>query len=73
MASDAHRLPASAMRRLRCPNCRSLSMRRISRSGFLQKTIFPLLGYYPWKCASCRLEKLFHNRGPRRSSRSNQE
>jgi hypothetical protein len=70
MASDAQRLPATAARRLRCPKCRSLTMRRIKRSGFLQKNIFPLLGYYPWECASCRLEKLFHNRGPKRPSSS---
>jgi predicted nucleic-acid-binding Zn-ribbon protein len=73
MASDVHRLPASATRRLRCPKCRSLSMRRISRTGFLQEKIFPMLGYYPWECVNCRLEKLFRNRGPRKSSHSHQK
>lgn len=73
MASDAHRLPATATRRLRCPKCRSLSMRRIRRSGFLQKNIFPILGFYPWECSHCRLERLFRNRGPRKSSSSKDE
>jgi hypothetical protein len=42
-------------------------MRRVGRHGFLEKKIFPLFGFYPWECGSCRIVKLFKNRGSRRT------
>lgn len=44
-------------------------MHRISREGFLQKRIYPSFGYYPWECSVCGCEKLYKNRGERRSRR----
>ncbi|HEY3628107.1 MAG TPA: hypothetical protein VGL00_17595, partial [Terracidiphilus sp.] len=53
--------------RLICPKCKRSAMRRVGRHGFLEKKIFPLFGFYPWECGSCRIVKLFKNRGSRRT------
>jgi hypothetical protein len=49
--------------KVKCPKCKQKEMARISRRGFLQKRIFPLLGMYPWQCAICGEEKLLQRRG----------
>jgi ssDNA-binding Zn-finger/Zn-ribbon topoisomerase 1 len=36
-----------------CQKCEKGKVRRVFRDGFLQTTIFPLLGYYPWRCSRC--------------------
>ncbi|MGB0065472.1 MAG: hypothetical protein WBP85_13570 [Terracidiphilus sp.] len=36
-----------------CRKCGSGKVHRIHRDGFVQKMIYPLLGYYPWRCTRC--------------------
>jgi len=38
---------------LLCSACGSDRIKRIARSGLLQKHLYPLFGRYPWKCARC--------------------
>jgi hypothetical protein len=38
-------------------------MRRRARTGFLQTKIYPLFGFYPWECFSCRATKMLRSRG----------
>lgn len=40
-------------------------MMRKARNGFWQKSVWPRFGFYPWECASCRVEKLLRDRGLR--------
>jgi hypothetical protein len=40
-------------------------MRRLARSGFFQRAILPLLGYYPWECFACRKIRFLRVRGKR--------
>ncbi len=40
-------------------------MRRLGRKGFLQTTVFPVFGFYPWECLACRSKKLVRSRGTR--------
>jgi predicted RNA-binding Zn-ribbon protein involved in translation (DUF1610 family) len=44
--------------RVYCEKCGSDKVRRVYRKGFLQETIYPIFGYYPWKCMRCG-EKVF--------------
>ena len=36
-----------------CPKCGS-RLRRLERKGFLQQSVYPKFGYYPWECPVCR-------------------
>jgi hypothetical protein len=52
-------------------------LRRESRNGFFQRTIFPLFGLFPWECVFCRKTRLYYQkyeepeiRNPRQSSPS---
>jgi DNA-directed RNA polymerase subunit RPC12/RpoP len=36
-----------------CPKCRYDAIERSKRKGFLEKKIFSLFGYYPWRCEGC--------------------
>lgn len=56
-------------RRMTCPRCKRPLMRRKERHGFWQVSILPLLGYFPWECANCRIIKLFRDRGSRPAGR----
>jgi hypothetical protein len=47
-----------------CAKCGS-RMRRLARKGFLQSKLFPIFGYYPWECFTCRSKKLMRSRGTR--------
>ncbi len=38
-------------------------MRRLGRKGFLQTTLLPAFGFYPWECLACRNKKLMRSRG----------
>jgi hypothetical protein len=40
-------------------------MRRLARSGFLQRAILPLFGFYPWECFACRKIRCLRVRGKR--------
>lgn len=39
--------------RVFCRKCGSDRVRRVYRKGFWQENMYPLFGYYPWRCASC--------------------
>lgn len=39
---------------LQCSKCSSERVRRVERKGILERRILKLLGYYPWRCATCR-------------------
>jgi len=45
--------------------CNDNRMYRIRRKGFLQKLIYPLFGYYPWKCRHCEKTQMKKDRGER--------
>jgi DNA-directed RNA polymerase subunit RPC12/RpoP len=36
-----------------CPRCGSDYLKRMRRRGFLQVRVYPVFGYYPWKCTTC--------------------
>jgi hypothetical protein len=40
-------------------------MRRLARSGFFQRAILPLFGFYPWECFACRRIRYLRVRGKR--------
>lgn len=53
-----------------CPDCGRPKMRRMTRLGFLQEKLWPLFGYYPWKCRVCRKTRMLRYRGKKRSKKS---
>ena len=52
-----------------CPRCGSDRSRRVERKKFLEKNIYPIFGYFPWRCGRCRakffLKKRKRNRDPK--------
>jgi hypothetical protein len=55
---------------LMCPACRTQTLRRTERKGFMQRLIYAGFGYYPWKCSTCKSIQLIKNRGRRRRRRN---
>ncbi len=53
-----------------CSKCRSASMRRLGRSGMLERKLLSYFGFYPWECTMCRAKTYFRDEGVRRRSRS---
>jgi predicted RNA-binding Zn-ribbon protein involved in translation (DUF1610 family) len=53
---DAHKV------RVHCQKCGSDRVYRLEREGFMQKKIYPLFGYYPWRCKICREHVMLHKR-----------
>ncbi len=43
----------SAKEQVNCQKCESGKVRRVFRDGFLQTKVYPLFGYYPWRCTRC--------------------
>jgi hypothetical protein len=41
-----------------CGRCHAEEFRRLNRIGFIERTVLPLLGFFPWECALCR-RKMF--------------
>jgi len=54
---------------MQCPECSRGEFRRTSRKGFLEKNLYALFGYYPWKCPVCRFRTLLKSRGERLTDR----
>lgn len=55
-----------------CPRCGSSRMHREERKGFLQKKIYSLFGFFPWRCSSCGHYSMLRKRYRRsRSDRKN--
>jgi hypothetical protein len=48
---------------LHCDECNSDEVHRIFRRGYFQEKIYPLLGFYPWRCKGCGLRLMMHERG----------
>jgi transposase-like protein len=46
-----------------CPRCKAQSAMRINRTSFLERRIYPLFGYYPWKCGGCGSTFLYRFKG----------
>ncbi len=46
-----------------CEVCASGTMRRSERRGFFERHIFPLFGFYPWRCIRCRARIQMKDRG----------
>ena len=53
--------------RIHCKHCGSGRIFRVFRQGYMQEKIYPLFGYYPWKCRGCRGYSLLHLRKRSRS------
>lgn len=49
-----------------CPRCGAHALKRKPRAGILQRKIFSLFGYYPWKCSRCGGGFLLKKRGTKR-------
>jgi len=60
---------ATAMDRVRCKHCGNARVFRLFRHGFLQSTIYPLFGYYPWKCKACKESMMLRSRKRSRSKK----
>jgi len=56
--------------RMLCPACGHDRLRRAERHGFLQLTLAPFFGLYPWECANCRAHFLFKKRHQQHRNRS---
>jgi hypothetical protein len=50
-----------------CKHCGSHQVFRIFREGYLQEKIYPLFGFYPWRCKACRTSMMLHKRKLSRS------
>jgi DNA-directed RNA polymerase subunit RPC12/RpoP len=48
---------------LHCDECGSDEVYRIFRRGYLQEKIYPLLGFYPWRCKRCGMRLITRERG----------
>ena len=38
---------------MRCPICQHDEIERSKRRGFIERGIYSLFGYYPWRCGGC--------------------
>lgn len=47
---------------LNCKYCGSSYVSRIFREGLLQERVYPLFGFYPWKCKTCLETQMFRRR-----------
>jgi DNA-directed RNA polymerase subunit RPC12/RpoP len=52
----------SANERVHCDECGSDEVYRIFRKGYFQEKIYPLFGFYPWRCKRCGLRLMLHKR-----------
>jgi ribosomal protein L44E len=41
-----------------CKECGSHRIYRVFRKGFLQTQVYPMFGYYPWKCKQCKAHSM---------------
>ena len=53
--------------RVNCRECGSGRVYRVKREGFLQERIYPLFGFYPWRCMTCREPMMLHKRNRART------
>jgi hypothetical protein len=48
--------------RVHCDECGSDEVYRIFRKGFFEERIYPLGGFYPWRCKGCGLRLMLRRR-----------
>lgn len=53
---------SSAKERVHCQECGSDRVYRLSREGYFQEKIYPLFGYYPWRCKRCGVHVMLRKR-----------
>ena len=53
---------SSTSKRIQCRICGSYELRRAFRRGFMQLNIYPLFGYFPWRCRACGTRVMLHKR-----------
>lgn len=46
------RIP-SRKEKIFCEKCGSEQVHRVFREGFLQESVYPSFGYFPWRCKTC--------------------
>jgi len=46
---------SSTKERVHCQKCGSDRVYRVVRKGYFQEKIYPLFGFYPWRCKKCGL------------------
>ncbi len=46
-----------------CVVCARGKLRRSERRGILERIVYSLFGYYPWRCTYCRRRTFFRDRG----------
>jgi predicted nucleic acid-binding Zn ribbon protein len=54
--------------RVFCPECGGKRVRRVERKGFMQKSVFPYFGFFPWYCRECRKYSMIRKRKGSKSS-----
>lgn len=63
LAGDMAMPMNSANERERCEECGSNEVFRLVRKGYLEEKIYPLFGFYPWRCKRCGLRLMMRTRG----------
>lgn len=53
---------SSAKVPVHCQDCGSDKVYRVGREGYLQAKIYPLFGYYPWRCMRCGVHVILRKR-----------
>jgi len=53
--------------RVYCSKCGSDRVFRVHRRGFMQVTVYPRFGYYPWVCKGCGEHMMLCKRNRARS------
>jgi DNA-directed RNA polymerase subunit RPC12/RpoP len=53
---------SSAKEPVHCQKCGSEKVYRVGREGYLQVKIYPLFGYYPWRCMRCGVHVILRKR-----------
>ena len=56
-----------------CQTCRTQTLHRIARKGFMQRAIYSRFGFFPWKCSMCKTVQLIKNRGKRSRRRRSEK
>jgi DNA-directed RNA polymerase subunit RPC12/RpoP len=53
----------SANEPVHCEDCGSDEVYRLVRKGYLEEKVYPLVGFYPWRCKHCGLRLMMRMRG----------
>jgi len=53
---------SSTKERVHCRWCGDDKVIRVHRKGFLQEKIYPIFGYYPWRCMHCGVQVMLRKR-----------